>query len=166
MKKFNRYMIVQKLINSNGFTLIETVVVLIITGLLVAIALPNYNKTIGYYNLDNSARLLASDIRSIQQTAIKNESSNFNMLFNTANDRYYLRNGTTPYKTVNLPSSVRLVFVHGFMTPNNNKLELAANGIPYNRFGGHISLQDRKTGKFLYVVVDPVGRVRVSETAP
>ncbi|OPX88401.1 MAG: hypothetical protein A4E53_02039 [Pelotomaculum sp. PtaB.Bin104] len=165
MCNLNKDIFINKL-SSTGHSLIEIVIVLTIIGLIIAISLPSFSKTTGSYNLDNSARLLASDIRSIQQTAIKNESSNFNMLFSTAYDRYYLRNGITPYTTVNLPSSVRLVSVNGFVTPNNNKMGLAANGNPYNRFGGHISLQDRKTGKFLYVIVDSLGRVRVSETSP
>lgn len=168
-RNYMRYLkkgITKKLFNNSGFTLVEISIVITIIGLMVALVLPEFNKTIGRYNLHSSARLLASDIRSVQQKAIKNESSNFNILFNTTSDRYYLRSGITPYKTVNLPSSVHLVFVKGFITPNNNKLEIAANGNPFNRFGGTISLQDRKTGKFLYVVVDAVGRVRVSETSP
>jgi len=154
--------IIKRITNNNGFTLVEVSIIVIIIGVMVTLVLPDFNKTIGRYNLDNSARLLVSDIRSLQQSAIKNESPDFNILFNTVNERYYLRNGITVYKTVNLPSSVDLVFSNF----TDNKLICAANGRPYGGIGGTVRLQDRKTGKFLYVIIDTVGRVRVSETSP
>lgn len=151
--------------NNSGFTLIEVVIVIIMIGLMVALSLPDFNKTISRYNLDSSARGLASDIRSLQQSAIKNESAGFKIMFNTSTDSYYLINtdvGLSAYKTTNLPSTVDLVFTNF----NLNTLIFSANGNPYSRVGGHISLRDRKTGNFLYVIVDPIGRVRVSETPP
>lgn len=157
----------KKFLNDLGFTLVEVAIVLVLFGLMAALSLPDFNKAISRYNLDSAARGLTLDIRSLQQSTMKNESPDFYILFDTVNDKYYLKNGMNTYKTVNLPSSVHLVFVSGFRQPaNNNKLEVAANGRPINGFGGHISLRERKTGKFLYVIVDTIGRVRVSETPP
>lgn len=145
--------------------MVEVAIVVIITGLLIVLSLPDFNKTVGRYNLDSSARELAADIRSLQQAAIKNESAGFKIMFNTITDSYHLMNtdvGVAAYKTRKLPATVDLVFTNF----NNNTLICAANGNPFGRIGGHISLQDRKTGNFLYVVVDSIGRVRVGNSPP
>jgi len=158
--------IIKRLSNNFGFMLIEIIIVLIIVGLMVALVLPDFNKTIERYNLDNSARALALDIRSLQQAAIKDENTGFKIYFFTTSDTYsiiyFINNVNSTHKTVKLPSSVQL-YATNF---NGNTMEFAANGSPLHGVGGTVSLKDRKTGKFLYVIVDSIGRVRVSETPP
>lgn len=150
----------RSLINKNGFSLIEIAIVFSVVCLMAAIALPNFAKINDSYNLGNSARLMASDIRSVQQTANKTESTAYNILFDTVYERYYLKNNLTPYKTVNMPSSVDLVSSN--FTGNN--LIFAISGRPFGGIGGTVTLQDRKTGKLKYIIIDTIGRVRVSNT--
>ncbi len=148
-----------------GFTLIEIAIVVVIIGLVVAVALPDFNRTIGRYNLESSARELALDIRSLQQSAIKHESAGFKIVFNTVDDCYYLINtdeGLTPYLTKNLPANVDLVNTNF----DGHDLICAANGRPYGGIGGTITLKDLKTGAFLYVIINTLGRVRVDDTPP
>ncbi|OPY57739.1 MAG: hypothetical protein A4E55_01459 [Pelotomaculum sp. PtaU1.Bin035] len=156
----------KKYFNNLGFTLIEATIVVIIISVIVAVALPDFNKTIGLYNLDSSARELASDIRSLQQNALKHESAGFEILFNTGTESYRLINTDvgvlSPYKIKKLPAGIDLVFSNF----KDSRLIFAANGNPAGGIGGHISLRDHATGTFLYVIIDSIGRVRVSDTPP
>ncbi len=152
-----------QVINDIGFTLIELMIVLVITSLLVALALPNFNRILGGYQLDISAREMISDIRDLQQAAVKTQISTYSVMWNTETETYYLRNtGTTSYKTVILPSSVDLVNVP--MTDDLPQLGFAKSGRPNNGFGGTVKLMDKNTGKNKYVIIDTLGRVRISDT--
>lgn len=147
-------------LNNLGFTLIEVMIVLVIISISVALAVPNFNKILGTYQLDISAREMVSDIRDLQQTAVKKQISTYSITWDIGSDKYLLCNTSfTAYKTVNLPSSVDLV-------PNGelNKLGFTTSGIPIGGIGGTIHLKDKFTGKDKYVKVDTLGRVRVSET--
>ncbi|MFA4884609.1 MAG: prepilin-type N-terminal cleavage/methylation domain-containing protein [Desulfotomaculaceae bacterium] len=154
-----------EVLNNFGFTLIEIAIVLVIISITIALAVPNFNKILGNYQLDISAREMASDIRDLQQAAVKSQTSTYLIMWNINTDTYYLCNpGTTAYKTVNLPSSVDLV--NAPMTGYFYQLGFATSGRPIGGFGGTVTLRDKATGKNKYVVVDTLGRVRVSETYP
>lgn len=167
MRYLQRYFINKSLLNNFGYTLVEISIVVIIIGIMVAIALPDFNKTIGRYNLDKSARELALDIRSLQQSAIKNEDTGFKIQFINTNT-YRLAYFSVTQKTVKLPSGVKLDPGNTSLniTGNSNTLEFAATGRPFGGVGGHFSLKDQATGKSLYVIISTLGRVRVSETPP
>ena len=149
-------------IDSFGFTIIEMVIAMLIISIAVALTVPNFNKILGSYQLDISAREMASDIRDLQQTAVKTQASNYSVLWNRQTETYHLCTGTTSYKTVNLPSSVDLV--ESPVIDNLPKLGFAPSGRPNNGFGGRVKLMDKNTGKNKYVIVDTLGRVRVSDT--
>jgi len=150
-------------INNFGIALIEIVIVLVITSIALALAVPNLSKVQANYQLDISAREMASDIRDLQQTAIKTQAATYSMMWNLGTDTYYLCNpGTTAYKTVKLPASVDLV--NAPMTGYFYQMNFSANGRPQNGFGGSITLSDKRSGKKKYVIIDTLGRVRVSDT--
>ncbi len=157
--------------SNRGFSYIEIIIVICITGIIVAVLLPDFSKTIGRYNLNTSARELVSDVRSIEQAAIKYEEAGFKIQF--IGDSlyvltYFLNNSYLSKKTVKLPSTIKY---NANLTSNNinnnyNSLIFQANGRPSGGIGGHICLQDRRTGICLYIVIDTIGRVRISETLP
>jgi len=154
--------------NQSGFSLIEVMIVIVITGVIIALVLPDFNKIIGRYNLEYAAREMAAHIRFLQQSAIKNESVGFKMQFDVEKDSYYFNadDGSSLYKTIKLPAGVKLAYTN-YNKPNGpTGLIFTANGNPYSGFGGHITLQDQATGVTRYVIIDSVGRVRVSETPP
>lgn len=155
----------ENLKRDEGLTLIEIAIVVIIIGVVIAIALPDFNKTIGSYNLESAAREMVLDIRSLQQSAIKKESAGFKIVFDIDQDKYYLINtdeSLTPYLIKTLPSSVDLVDTNF----DSHTMVCAANGRPYGGIGGTIRLKDRRTGNFLYVIINSVGRVRVDDVLP
>ncbi|TEB06633.1 hypothetical protein Psch_00165 [Pelotomaculum schinkii] len=151
--------------NNLGFTIIEMVVAMLIISIAVAFTVPNFKKIIGAYQLDISAREMASDIRDLQQKIVKTQNTNYKVIWNIETETYLLSDGVIAYKTIKLPSGVDL-----FQSPvnqnNNNIPEMlfAASGRPANGFGGTVRLVDNNTGKNKYVFIDTLGRVRVSDT--
>ena len=53
----------------NGFSMIELIVALVVMGILTAIALPNWNRLLPAYALNNSVRQIQSELHSIKMRA-------------------------------------------------------------------------------------------------
>ncbi|MDF9408611.1 MAG: hypothetical protein A4E52_01430 [Pelotomaculum sp. PtaB.Bin013] len=159
---------IKSLVNPFGISLIEVMIVVAITGVIIALVLPDFNRLIGRYSLECVAREMVSDIRALQQNAIKDESFGYCVLFDNAADCYQLINtgtGVNAYKTIKLPAGVNLER-STFDQTNDKRLFFTASGNPFGGIGGHITLQDRVTEDYLYVIIDSVGRVRISKSAP
>jgi prepilin-type N-terminal cleavage/methylation domain-containing protein len=75
-----------KTILRRGFTLIEVVMVIVIVGILTAIAIPRFQAFYAV-KLDGAAKKLISDIRYVQQIAISNHTST-RIVFDSAAERY------------------------------------------------------------------------------
>lgn len=155
---------------NQGFSYIEIIIVICLTAIILAVLLPDFGKTIGRYNLNTSARELVSDIRSIEQDAIKHEAE-FKIQFIGADKYvliYFLDNKYFTKKMVKLTPTVKY---NANLTSNNinnnyNSLYFQANGRPSGGIGGHICLQDIGTEKCLYIIIDTIGRVRIGEAPP
>jgi|GEM_PF-1666473 len=162
----DRDLIKKTFLNNSAFTLLELAIVIAVLGIIVTVSMPKFSGIISGYRLDSSAREMTLNIRSLQQAAIKSENTGFKVVFNTSTGSYhiyhFINNANVLYKTVELPSNVQLVFVNFY----NSTLEFSINGNPIYRIGGHISLRDKVTGEFLYVIIDSIGRVRVSAEPP
>lgn len=74
---------------SNGFSLIELVLVVAIMAIFAAIAAPRYGRASGRYRLDLAARRVAADLRMAQSVA-KAASTSCTVIFTTGTDQYQL----------------------------------------------------------------------------
>jgi len=72
---------------SKGFTLLETVMVLVITGILLAAVAPTLTSYFTWWELDTEARKIAAKIRETQAKAIRNQST-FRLVFLADTDNY------------------------------------------------------------------------------
>lgn len=80
-----------------GFTLIEVLIVLLITSTLLLVAMPQLAKAVEKYSLDVAARQLAEDIRVAQQQALNEESASYFLQlypYDPYNDWYEIKKGS------------------------------------------------------------------------
>jgi prepilin-type N-terminal cleavage/methylation domain-containing protein len=155
--------------STQGFTYIEIIIVLSIMSTLAAISMPRMNGFIEDLQLRTTAYQLHHDIRFIQQQAITNPGSDWNIRINaqgqqTADGTITLnwlvrnRNGIT--QTRPLPFGISYVAT----SFANFRIAFTETGAPEG--GGTVGFRT-SGGSMLYVIMTPItGRVRVSTTPP
>lgn len=75
---------------NRGFTLIDTVMVMVIIGILVGLAIPNFESFYAI-KLSSAARRLASDIRYAQRLSVaRYNNDTYGVQFNTWTNRYWV----------------------------------------------------------------------------
>jgi prepilin-type N-terminal cleavage/methylation domain-containing protein len=98
---------------ARGFTLVETLMVIVMVGILIGIALPRFRQSRGRYQLDTAAYQLAGDLRRAQIEAIRrnqpvtlerNNDSTYNIDF--VGNRLF--EGSVKFSTSLSADSVRL----------------------------------------------------------
>ena len=150
--------------NNRGFTILELTLVTIISGILLALIVPQLKVPYGHYNLESTAYSMAEDIRYFAQQTInaQSETDSYKIKFDILNEKYYFQKNTNILKTMILPASTDLVFVNF----DNNTLTFKITGGP-TPVGGTVTLRDLYSGDNLYVIVAGVtGRVRVDVVQP
>jgi len=90
----------------NGFTLIELMIVIVVTAILIGIVLPNSSASL-YEQLRSASQILQYDIAYARSLATSNAST-YRIAFDTTNNKYTLTHvGTNPNLNV-LPDSAFL----------------------------------------------------------
>ncbi|WP_066637649.1 prepilin-type N-terminal cleavage/methylation domain-containing protein [Desulfolucanica intricata] len=156
---------------NQGFSLLELMIVVLILGILLALAIPQLREPYGRYNLQSAAYGLAEDIRLHMQQTINAQDtlSTYRIKFDTTNNKYYLQRNSDVLQIINLPASVELVYTNFDWDSNGIKDHVLAfniSGKPHPR-GGTVTLRDRYSGELLYVIIANItGRVRVDNKPP
>jgi len=150
-----------------GYTLLEIMLVIALIGIMLSVTFINLQKSFAHHKLHVSARRMLWEIRTMQASALTEESSGYKILFdvdpsrNTDIDRYYIKEGTTTLKTIKLPAGINLYYTNF----EDHKIYINLSGYPLNGFGGTIQIEN-KFAERLYVVLNKTGRVRIDNKPP
>ena len=166
----------------SGFTLIETIMVIVIIGILAAVAVPRFNAFYAI-KLDGAMKKARSDIRYLQQLAIS-QHVDTRIVFNTGSNSYQAQNCNGSGSNCTAWSPAIDPFTRGNLLTNFNSdpqyggIDISAasfqgetlrfdwQGIPYNNSGlplisdGLLTLVYQGNSKSIYVTAN-TGRVRI-----
>ncbi len=153
-----------KLRSEKGFTLIELICLVMMLGIIIAIATPALADFGQKRNLDLAARAMVIDIRKTRQKAI---TTGWGQLIEmrTHADDYFLKDGkTSEYELVKLPPGVSYRTNYFPLKDGYRVLSFGRSGAPNS--GGTLSLTN-SSGDVLYIIVTPAtGRVRIDDKLP
>ncbi len=170
--------------HTQGFTVLELIIVVAIMALAAAVAIPSINSYLVTYNLKASARNLAGTFQKARSEALANRTDctiSFNSSVDGTNYDFivYLDNGTKNWKydsgetlitTANLSHDSSIAFTtSGISFPTNDagKPSVAFNsrGMPRTKDGsmggGSVAIKNSK-GTIHTVVLTPLGGVKVN----
>lgn len=152
---------------NGGFTLVEMVAVIAITGFLAMVVMPVVARSLAWWQLQTAAWQLVGDIRAVQQMAVSGEDRHRMLLLDAVNELYLLKKDMTVIKKTTLPAGINmeLRLQHTGSMPGTvypNEISFTIEGVPVN--SGDIVLKDRY-GREYYITILPVtGRVKAGET--
>ena len=97
-----------------GFTFLEVVIVIAITGILTALAVPGMTAFTDRLRIETAARTISTDLREAKMKSVL-DRSDYTVLFDPGNNLYELRE-----RQANLPHGVRFGFSTGVLGPPGN----------------------------------------------
>lgn len=140
--------------HKKGYTVIEMILVITIIGILATLSLPIYKKSLAHYRHSSALRMIATDIRLIQQQSIT-ENQSYGLVFNNVD--YSLVRGENLELKV-LPKGNHIMGT-GF---KDNALSFNPSGEP-SKGGGTIIIGDASGNKSSVVVTPATGKVKISD---
>lgn len=153
--------------NSSGFTALECILVVLIMGMMLAIALPRLQEPLAHYRLYAAGREMVSHIRELQQRALTEEKTSYKIKFHRDAsgvikiDKYHIMDGIKSLQVVELPPGLNLYTT----TFTDHTLPVSNAGFPEYGFGGTIFI-DNDYQERVYVIVSKNGRVRMDSELP
>ena len=132
----------------SGYSVIELIIAVAVTGILAAIALPSWNRLLPSYQLDSSARQVHSELHNIKMRAAT-ENVGFQLVYSVSAAAYTIQRDSVVLVTKPLPA--------GVIVTNAGTISFSPRG---TASANRIRLQSAG-GTCKQVVVSPTGRVRM-----
>jgi len=99
---------------NKGFTFLEVLIVIAITGILSVLAVPGMSAFTDRLRIETAARIISTDLREVKMKSVL-DRSDYTVLFDPENSLYEL-----PERQSNLPHGVRFGFGGGVLGPPGN----------------------------------------------
>src|SRR3972149_4006250 len=99
---------------NKGFTFLEVLIVIAITGILSVLAVPGMSAFTDRLRIETAARTISTDLREVKMKSVL-DRSDYTVLFDPGNSLYEL-----PERQSNLPHGVRFGFGEGVLGPPGN----------------------------------------------
>ena len=163
----------------DGFTIIELIVILVVLGILAAIAIPGFSHWGPDLRLKSAVRDLKSDMALTKLRAIR-ENADVALLFDTANNRYtvfvddgagggiagdWIQNGSEVLiKTETIPSDV--IMYDSSFAGGATRCRFNSRGYPEGLDGNddHVYMRNNNN-TYRGITLSPLGNVRIQKSS-
>ncbi|MFQ5450989.1 MAG: GspH/FimT family pseudopilin [Nitrospinaceae bacterium] len=143
--------------NQSGFTLVELVSLLVVLGILMGIAIPNYSQWVENYKISAESQKLYLDLMLARSSAVKN-NNNVIFTFEPGNNRYRIHNDTNENGVEDPGEGVKVVNL-------DPKVAYGINGTVLDMDGNTISSAVFLGGGGSSIIFDSRGQASTSGSA-
>lgn len=153
----------RKIGNSQGFTLLELMVIVAIMTILFSITLISFTSALERINLNNTAQVMQSQLRLMQAKAVA-EGQYYEIRFDPTLNRYRIFRGSNLVKVIAFEPGISYFYIRTSGGINVSYLRYYATSAPSS--GATIAIQDNRQNKRYIIVTPAIGRIRISEQPP